>query len=153
MKNKFEEKESYLHYYAKEVLFNWLVTEELENDFCNVAQFNWRRNYGVFKELKFFETSDPYYFEMSGGLDYEKIKEKDYNNAFRDNYDRGKILFVPDITVFHKGTPRYLFEIVYTKKRILRLLIFACHVSTALSNVSTLRYFIEKLGCSGPVTL
>lgn len=28
--------------------------------------------------------------------------------------NRGKILFVPDIVIFHKGTPKYIIEIVHS---------------------------------------
>jgi len=101
MIEKFKEKESYKHLFAKELLAKWFQEEEIGNDFCNVAQFDWRANYGVFTELKFHKNDDPYYFENSEGL-------------FNENFDRGKILFVPDIIIFHKGTPRYIFEVVNT---------------------------------------
>lgn len=101
MIEKFKEKESYKHLFAKELLAKWFQEEEIGNDFCKVAQFSWRANYGVFTELKIYENDDPYYFEISEGL-------------FNENFDRGKILFVPDIIIFHKGTPRYIFEVVNT---------------------------------------
>lgn len=114
---KFENKESYKHLFAKELMVKWFTDEEKNNDYCNVAQFNWRSNYGVFPELKFYETSDPYYFECSDGLgDIGQMMDNEIHclEWFRKDYNRGKILFVPDITVFHKGMPKYLFEIVHT---------------------------------------
>ena len=92
---KYEYKESFMHYYAKEVVYNWLINAEKEADYCKFAQFEWRKNYGVHKELKFYKTSDPYYFEFPLG-------------------NKGEIFFVPDITVFHKGTPGFIIEIVHT---------------------------------------
>lgn len=90
---QFIEKESYKHLFAKNLLRDWFLEQEKHNDYCEVAQFNWRSNYGAYTELPFYKTSDPYYFEC--GL------------------NEGKILFVPDITVFHKGVPIYLLEVVH----------------------------------------
>ena len=114
---KYEHKESYKHLFAKNLLAKWLRDEEKGNDYCTLSQFKWRVNYGVFTELKFYETSDQYYFECSEGLGY--IGQMMDNNIecldwFRKDYNRGKILFVPDITIFHKGTPKYIIEIVNT---------------------------------------
>lgn len=118
---KFKDLESYKHRYAKRVLADWFRTEEAKPnaDDCQVAQFHWRKNYGVFEELKFHETDDEYYFECSGGLACDSIGGVIYepsNNPllwFDENFNRGKILFVPDVTVFHKGLPRYFFEVVH----------------------------------------
>jgi len=91
--------ESYKHLYAKRTLFEWLSNAEKEspnNDYCNFAQFGWRKNYGVYMELKFRDTSDVYFFENGDSS--------------------GKILFSPDITVFQKGTPIYIFEIFHTHR-------------------------------------
>jgi len=111
--SKFIERESYLHKFAKNLLANWLREEDLSNnDPCRLFQFQWRSNYGVFEELKFHETDDPCYFECS-----EAIKHNDSRNPLDwidSTVDRGKILFVPDIVVFHKGSPKYIFEIVHT---------------------------------------
>jgi hypothetical protein len=113
---KFEEKESLLHYLAKQTLWKWL-------DDCDhgrskeFSPFSWRSNYGVFMELPFYETSDPYYFECSDGIiDPNKFErnEREPLSWFDPHFDRGKYLFIPDITVFHKGTPKYLIEIVNT---------------------------------------
>lgn len=103
MIKKFKEKESYKHLFAKELLAKWFQEEEINNDFCNVAQFSWRANYGVFTELKFHKTDDPYYFENS-----------EYLYTDNEEFDRGPILFVPDVIIFHKGSPRYIFEVVNT---------------------------------------
>ncbi len=116
-KKKFEHKESYKHLLAKNLLTKWLQDEDNKNDYCNVAQFSWRSNYGVFEELKFYETSDPYYFECSEGLgDIGQMMDNDIHclEWFRKDYNRGKILFVPDIVIFHKGMPKYIIEVVHT---------------------------------------
>lgn len=129
---RYQEKESLLHLYAKQTLHKWLLeAQEPNNDGGILKPFSWRLNYGIFMELPFYETSDPYYFEQSKGLiDYEPIeidytkpyeqircqdpRGKDPLQWFDKTIDRGKILFVPDITIFHKGTPKYLIEIVHT---------------------------------------
>ena len=108
----FEKKESYKHLYAKKVLADWFREQEKEwNDPCRVAQFQWRPNYGIFEELPFYSTDDKYYFELSEGL----IQNEDgsVQPIFDPNIDRGFLLFVPDVVVFHKGTPKYFFEVVH----------------------------------------
>lgn len=113
----FEEKESFKHKMAKDLLHGWL--SELDKvDGAELHPFRWRKNYGVYKELKFHETDDPFYFECSKGLfDYDKYPEirdsKEPLEWFDPNYDRGKILFVPDITIFHKGSATILIEVVH----------------------------------------
>lgn len=113
----FEEKESFKHKIAKDLLHGWL--SELDKvDGAELHPFRWRSNYGVYKELKFHETDDPFYFENSKGLyDYEKHPEKRESENpldwFDPNYNRGKILFVPDITIFHKGSATILIEVVH----------------------------------------
>lgn len=119
-KEKFKEKESFMHRYAKELLANQL--SELEkNEYCEFGKLKWRPNYGIFTELKFYETTDVYYFEQSKGLkEYAKTKSGNDSRGknpllwFDDSIDRGKILFVPDITIFHKGAAKYFIEIVHT---------------------------------------
>jgi len=116
-RGKFVYRESYKHLFAKNLLAKWLRDQDDVNDWCQVAQFGWRSNYGVFTELPFYETSDIYYFECSDGLKDYKEHDSDRSKAlswFKPNYDKGKILFVPDIVVFHKGTPRLIFEIVHS---------------------------------------
>ena len=112
MIKKFKEKESYKHLFAKELLAKWFQEEEINNDFCNVAQFSWRANYGVFTELKFHKTDDPCYFENSKGLNTDK--DGFLIGGFNEEFDRGPILFIPDVIIFHKGSPRYIFEVVNT---------------------------------------
>jgi hypothetical protein len=97
----FIEKESYKHKLSKELLAGWLNELEKNNDGCSFGQFKWRSSYGVHTELKIYENDDPCYFENSEGL-------------FNENFDRGKILFVPDITIFHKGSIKYLIEVVHS---------------------------------------
>ncbi len=116
---KFVSKESFKHKMAKELLAKWLREAEEGNDHCNFAQFTWRSNYGVYEELPFYTTSDPYYFESSDGLrTYHPGEEEEYryHGDFLKCVDRGAILFVPDIAVFHKGTSIYFFEVVHKHK-------------------------------------
>lgn len=84
----FIERESYLHKTAKELLSLWLTESNLGLPYA--------KNTGIFTELKFYETSTPYYFESI--------------------QHTGKILFVPDITVFHKGRAYILIEVVHTSE-------------------------------------
>lgn len=96
MKNKFIAKESFKHLMAKDLLHKWLCDEEKKSDICRLYPFNWRVNYGVFKELIFYEKSSPYYFEDS-----------------EEGHEFSKMLFVPDITIFHKGSAITLIEVVH----------------------------------------
>ncbi len=115
----FEHKESYKHLYAKKVLADWFREEDKKHDYCKVAQFEWRSNYGIFEELAFYSTSDPYYFECSDCLKHEYYAQTGETipenplEWFDTKLDRGIILFVPDIVIFHKGTPKYFFEVVH----------------------------------------
>jgi len=110
----FKENESYLHKAAKHLLSLWLNEEEAKNDFCSFCGLAWRRNYGVYQELKFYETSDPYYFENSDGLiECGMMCRTNPDECFEPTAKRGKILFVPDITIFHKGQAMILIEIVH----------------------------------------
>lgn len=117
MKKKFEHKESYKHLAAKNKLTEWLREIDRAEDFCKLLPFSWRSNYGVFEELPFFSTSDPYYFETSGGLiepGPEKLKDGyDHKACFDPNFNRGRYLFVPDITIFHKGRAFILIEVIH----------------------------------------
>ena len=118
---KFIEKESFKHKLAKQLLASWLRDLDKTQDGCSISPISWRSNYGVFEELKFHETDDPYYFEMSEGLiNWEIRKGLDLNSLpqtntdwFMQDFNRGKILFVPDITVFHKGSATILIEILH----------------------------------------
>lgn len=119
MKKKFEQNESFLHLDAKARLTSWLRALDENNDGCSLYPFHWCSNYGVFDELPFYESSHPYYFEQSGGLldrQYYNIENKTYDEKkwFEPNYNRGKYLFVPDITIFHKGCAKILIEVVYS---------------------------------------
>jgi len=115
---KFVSKESYKHSCAKDVLYNLLIEAEKENNnelYASVGQIKWRPNYGIFKELVFYNTSTGYYFETSKGLKEGlngNIENQD--EAFIENFDRGYPLFVPDITIFHKGMAIYFIEIINT---------------------------------------
>jgi len=121
MSTPFIEKESYKHKLAKELLYQWLVNEEERSgDYCTFGPLKWRANYGVFMELKFYETSSIYYFECSEGIKERDMENHDSwpklisgNEWFDETFNRGKILFVPDIVIFHKGCPVYLIEVVH----------------------------------------
>lgn len=96
-KQVFIERESFKHKLAKELLSSWLINAEknrTRHGYCHLAQFGWKKSAGIFPELKFCEHSNVYFFENISDTS-------------------GKILFIPDITVFHKGAPLYLFEIVH----------------------------------------
>lgn len=119
---KYCETESFTHKFAKKLLFDKLKEIDKLNDYCEFNGLKWRSNYGVFTELKFYETSNPYYFELSNcllphkGFDAQgnDLRGKDTLKWFNDGLDRGKILFVPDIVIFHKGVPNIFIEIVHT---------------------------------------
>ncbi len=119
---KFVKRESRKHNQAKNILKRWFSEQERLNDSCRVAQFKWRTNYGAYSELMFYETSDPYYFEQSKGLlEYAGTTKtgrdrrgKNRLKWFDPNFDRGKFLFQPDVTIFHKGVATILLEVVYT---------------------------------------
>lgn len=130
---KYDYHESHKHLLAKELLFKWLkeihddrtIDYSRDHPFGIKLPFNWRRNYGVFLELPFHQTDDPYYFECSDGiykcgvdhrLDSADIEECDCDrdeNNFLVGYNRGPLLFVPDITIFHKGTATIFIEVVH----------------------------------------
>ncbi len=98
---------------AKALLADWLQTAEIQDDHATCAGLEWRRNYGVFVDLEFHETSDPFYFESSQGLnpgaDRDRTPPLDW---FDPDAFRGPMLFCPSITIFHKGAARYLIEVV-----------------------------------------
>lgn len=114
--------ESFTHRTAKNFLAEQLRDIEKVDRYCSLNGIEWQRNYGVFTELKFHETDEPYYFETSPGLkEYDGEDEngidkrgKDCLEWFDHQIDRGRILFVPDIVIFHKGTPTIFIEVVYT---------------------------------------
>ena len=119
--SNFVELESFKHKAAKELLASWLRNLDNTQDGCLLSPISWRSNYGVFEELKFHETDDPYYFEMSSGLINYELREgmglgfrpKTNTDWFKSDFDRGRILFVPDITIFHKGVAAILVEILH----------------------------------------
>jgi len=114
----FDYKESYKHLYAKNILAEWLKEKERDKDAVRYPPLYWRHNYGIFVELAFHERDDPYYWEASGGLIHlEDENGNIFDSVFDENFDRGKILFVPDICIFHKGTPTIFLE-VYHKNRV-----------------------------------
>lgn len=126
----YEYHESYKHKLAKELLYSWLkeIHDDKNIDYSNdhpfgrYLPFNWRKNYGVYMELPFYTTSDPYYFECSKGVwcdlpEHTELESCDCErdeNSFIKHIDKGKILFVPDITIFHKGTAKILIEVFHT---------------------------------------
>lgn len=103
------ENESFKHRMAKDLLFDWLL--EADKGAEMIYPFWWSRpGYGVRKELRFYESSDMYYFENSGGVIWDGYRPVGFDPAA----DRGKILFVPDIVIFDKGAVRTLIEVVHT---------------------------------------
>lgn len=99
---KFEHKESHLHKLAKEMLFKKLKEIETNTlDNCTFKDISWRKNQGVYMELPFYSNSDEYYFENSDHVGPNAVPP-------------GHILFVPDICIFHKGTPKKFIEVVHT---------------------------------------
>jgi len=120
----FKENESFKHKLAKNLLAEWLKEqEEIDKDHCNFLPFKWRKSEGIFTELKFHEFDSLYYFQQSRGLkeytgyDEQTLIDHRGNNPlewFDDSISRGKIMFVPDITIFHKGVPNILIEIVHS---------------------------------------
>lgn len=118
MNKEFKTNESFLHEHAKELLAKFLRDIEKVSDGCRFNQISWRKNYGIFTELPFRILDDPYYFENSAGIiDIQEVMESnDYLKRFDNSFDRGRILFVPDITIFHKGSAMIFIEVVYTNK-------------------------------------
>lgn len=128
-------KESFKHQYAKDLLTKWLKEHEQNNRSCDFCGWAWRPNYGVFPELKFYKTSHPYYFEQGE--------------------NSGQTLFIPDITIFHKGQAFILIEIVHrsplTKQKLGRIRnffgdcyfeIYTIEADHILNNTST-PYFLS----------
>jgi hypothetical protein len=123
---KYDYHESHKHKLAKELLWKWL--NNIDKDNIDYSQehniklpFYWRTgNYGVHMELPFHKTDSPYYFELSKGLLVEECIASDGSKysatslVFDPLIDRGELLFVPDITIFHKGTAIILIEVVHT---------------------------------------
>lgn len=70
----------------------------------------WRGNYGVHKDLPFYNTRDNFYFECSQDLkeflsheEHAHVSEmEDISVLFEPDYDK-VLLFTPDITIFCKG--------------------------------------------------
>lgn len=113
-KQPYIQRESYLHRFAKNLLAKELKQIDKSNDSCSFGGLSWRKNYGVFTELAFYETSSPYYFELSKGLKDDVNRKTNPLEWFDKSVNRGKILFVPDIVIFHKGTPMIIIEVVHT---------------------------------------
>jgi len=111
----YEYKESHKHKLAKELLFKWLseangINGNSNSKWCNFAQFYWKPHF-VLQEMIVQEKDWEFYFEGGSERCSYDFKELRHNEIIK-NY--GKILFVPDITVFHCGSPAYIFEIKHT---------------------------------------
>jgi len=111
--------ESFKHNLAIQLLWKWLNEAEIAGR--SISPFAWRSpNWGVHIELPFFETSDPNYFEHSFGLidDINEIaprnEYKSIDELFRPSANLGRLLFIPDITIFHKGQAAHFVEVVHT---------------------------------------
>lgn len=111
------EKESYEHQLAKDLLTMWVREEEkdkFDGIYCFFCGLKWRKSAGVFPELPFYETSDPYYFENSGGLTDKSYPNRyDYSQHHAEGFNKGKILFKPDITIFQQGRVIIMIEVVH----------------------------------------
>lgn len=111
------EKESYEHKLAKDLLTMWLKEEEqdkFDGIYCFFCGLKWRKSAGVFPELPFYETSSTWYFECSGGLTEESYPNRhDYSKHHAEGFDKGKILFKPDITIFQQGRATVMIEVVH----------------------------------------
>ena len=81
---------------AKTMLHKWLSEIDKINDMCELHPFKWRSNYGVYMDLKFYDFDDPYYFENEVRIDILSLKNESLT------YNKSP-LFIPDITIFHKG--------------------------------------------------
>lgn len=111
--DNFKTIESFQHKKAKQLLYKWLVEAERNKEQGQLCQYKamtstffegawydkneiiaWRKSAGVHMELPFYENSSLWYF------DYEER-------------NTGKILFIPDIVIFHQGAPHIIFEIVH----------------------------------------
>lgn len=110
----YEYKESHKHKLAKELLFKWLndaiKTHDCEKSkWCSFAQFKWKPHL-IVMEMIVQENDWQYYFESNTRTSF------DFSEIFPHEIfpDYGKILFVPDIAVFHCGSPAYIFEITHT---------------------------------------
>ena len=100
------------------------LRELLRHGFCQAERLNnyslgpieWRDNYGVFENLPFHRSDNPYYFENSAGLlppDRERSRPMSAPaDEFEPGFDRGPVLFTPAFTIFHKGTAVHL---LYTR--------------------------------------
>lgn len=111
-----------MHRLAKELLTEKLKEIEKQNNIsCKFKELYWNKNYGVFSELPFYDNSDIYYFESSysiinfNGYDDNNIDKRGENCLYWiDKSKNGKILFVPDICIFHQGRPSIIIEVVHT---------------------------------------
>lgn len=94
----FIEEESYKHKLSKELLYSWIEaknrndTQNYPEDF--ILPFVWQTDGqdNVHLELPFFETTGLYYFQ---------------------SMHQGKTVFIPDITIFHKGVASIFIEVIH----------------------------------------
>lgn len=111
---RFIEKQRFLQPIAKELIAKILTEKEKKGeDYCRLQDISWSPNYGIFTNMVFHELDSPYYFECSAGL-MDESKTKDLENCldwFDTNINRGNILFIADIVIFHKGAPAYIIQV------------------------------------------
>ena len=110
---KYVDRESYKHLLAKELLAKWCRKAEKEARKNNahsakMAQFGWNVNQGVHTELQFCQEDCSYYLENRYPGDTPRDGSMQRSNKF------GKILFVPDVSIFSKGEIRVIFEVKHT---------------------------------------
>jgi hypothetical protein len=121
----FHHKESYKHLFAKQLMYQWLQEYEdrwMYNNYdgnpkWRVVQYfplSWDAGErDMHMELPFYETSDPYYFTKSKGIIQDKYLRAFASTMWNPDFNRGKILFVPDIVIFENGRAAYIVEIVH----------------------------------------
>lgn len=83
--------------------------------------FHWDSMYSPEMDLKFHKGDNEAYFRESKGLkefSLEYLMSENYempetpDGWFKQDYDRGEVLFTADIAIFHKDYVKYIVEIV-----------------------------------------
>ena len=110
----FEHKESYIHYYAKKVLKDWLDTDCTTRTRTHFNLFNYQPNRvsGVFLEYPIISKDD--YNTLDYSLDVlEEIDEMPSYNECIDKYNKKPVAMV-DIVILDNEKPKYLIEICHS---------------------------------------
>lgn len=115
------DRESLIHKYGKGLLAEELRSKEIGNPkCCELSPFIWRPSYGVYTELPIYTNSSLYYFDYPPKMP-------------------GRILFIPDIVIFHQGYPKIIIEVVHknppSDEKIERIKLFAKDTDIELHTV------------------